>query len=403
LQEISSPDPFIFTVHVPVAPTVDVGDYRAIRVPLEIEPITEETVDLAMDAIRERHKVLKELDSPRPVQEGDEIRVRLETIVDGAPLVERKEGEAAPEETLEVVKGRLVEELYAGLLGMNVGETKEIAAHLSDDHPSERLRGKEATFKVEVLQIQERLLPDWEELPTLENFEGSLEELRAKTRGELEQTAREQAEQKVVNAYLEQLVAQTSFDIPEVMIRDQAEELLEREAQQFARYGITLEQLLQYRGQQRDEAIDALMPQAERQIQINLAAREVLRREGLIVSNAEIESEIERIALDYAEDQRESVAKLMRSNLQSQIAGMVLDRKFRERLLAIATGTAPALEEPAAPAVPAEASTDAGSSEPEAPVAAEMSQSEMPTAPATTAEAPVTAESGGTEPAAPAS
>ncbi|MCS6883510.1 MAG: trigger factor [Oscillochloridaceae bacterium] len=376
LKEISSSDPFIFTVHVPVAPTVDVGDYRAIRVPLEIEPIAEETVDRAMEMIRERHKVLKELDSPRPVQEGDEIRVRLDTIIDGAPLVERAEGEAAPEETLDVVRGRLVEELYAGLLGMNVGETKEITARLPDDHPNERVRGKEVTFKVEILQIQERLLPDWEELPTLENFDGTLEELRARTRAELEETARTQAEQKVLNAYLEHLVAQTSFDIPEVMIRDQAEEMLEREGRQYARYGVTLEQVLEYRGQTRDQAVEALLPQAERQLQLNLAAREVLHREGLVVSDAEIESEIERMALEYAEDQRENVAKLMRSSLQREIAGLVLDRKLRERLVAIATGTAPAPEAPATPVAPAAAGE---SSEPaaaeavatEAPVAAE--------------------------------
>ncbi len=399
LQGISSSDPFIFTVHVPVAPTVDVGDYRAIHVPMEIEPITEEMVDQAMDAIRERHKVLKELDAPRPVQEGDEIRVRLDTIVDGAPLVEREEGEAAPEETLDVVKGRLVEELYTGLLGMNVGETKEITARLPDDHPDERVRGKEVTFKVEILQIQERLLPDWEELPTLENFDGALEELRAKTRADLERTAREQAEQKVLNAYLEQLVAQTSFDVPEVMIREQAEELLEREGQQFARYGITLEQLLEYRGQTRDEALDALMPEAERQIQTNLAVREVLLREGLTASDAEIESEINRLALDYAEDQRERVMGLLRSDMRSTIASMVLDRKFRERLLAIATGTAPALEEPATSAAPAAVSMAVEPSEPETPADAQASEPETPAVATTTTEAPVAAESPGQEPA----
>lgn len=399
LQGISSSDPFIFTVHVPVAPTVDVGDYRAIHVPLEIEPITEEMVDQAMDALRERHKVLKELDAPRPVQEGDEIRVRLDTIVDGAPLVEREEDEPAPEETLDVVKGRLVEELYTGLLGMNVGETKEITARLPDDHPNERVRGKEVTFKIEILQIQERLLPDWEELPTLENFDGALEDLRAKTRADLEQTAREQAEQKVLNAYLEQLVAQTSFDVPEVMIREQAEELLEREGQQFARYGISLEQLLEYRGQTRDDAIDAWMSEAERQIQTNLAVREVLLREGLTASDAEIESEINRLALDYAEDQRERVLGLLRSDMRPTIASMVLDRKFRERLLAIATGTAPALEEPAPAAAPAEVSVAVESSEPEAPAAAESSEPETPAVSTTTAEAPVAAESRGQEPA----
>lgn len=184
------------------------------------------------------------------------------------------------------------------------------------------------------------------------------------------------------------------------MIREQAEALLEREGQQFARYGITLEQLLEYRGQTRDEALDALMPEAERHIQTNLAVREVLLREGLTASDAEIESEINRLALDYAEDQRERVLGLLRSDMRPTIAGMVLDRKFRERLLAIATGTAPALEELPAPAAPAEASVAAEPSEPEALAAAGSSEPEMPAVSTTTTEAPVAAEAPGPEPAA---
>ncbi|MFQ3662810.1 MAG: trigger factor [Chloroflexaceae bacterium] len=382
LAEISSSEPFIFTVHVPVAPTVDVGDYRAIRVPLEIEPINEEAVDTAMQVLRERHAVLKELDNPRPVQEGDHIRVRLDTIVDGASLVEREDGEAAPERTLDVVEGRLVKELHAGLLGMNIGETKAITALMADDHTEERLRGKEVTFNVELLQIQERLLPNWDELPVLENFEGTLEALRAKTRAELEETARQEAERKVLKAYIDQLVAQTSFDVPEVMIRELAEDLLEEEGQQFARYGVTLDQVLEYRGQSRDQAIDGWMDEAERQTKNNLAIREVLRREGLMVTDAEIESEIGRIALDYAEEQRESVTEMLRSNMRPTISTLVLDRKLRERVLAIATGAAPTLDEPAPSATESRAPAPEEPVAPVAPAAPAPEEAATPVAPA---------------------
>lgn len=390
-QGISSSDPFIFTVHVPIPPTVDIGDYRAIRVPLDIEPVTDEAVAQAMEMIRERHAVLKELEEPRPVQEGDQIRVRLETIVDGKPLEERTEDGNPPEQTLVVAKGRLVDELFNGLIGMQVGDTKAIVAQMPADHPNEQVRGKTVTFNVEILNIQQRLLPEWEELPSLENFEGTLDDLRAKTRAELERHARDIAERKVLDAYIERLVAQTSFDIPEVMIRDQAKRLFEEQVRQFSRYGVTQEQLLKYRGQTLDQALDALMPDAERQTKINLALREVIRREGLSASDAEIEYEIGRLALDYAEDQRDNVTRLLQSQLRPTIAGMVIDRKLRERLIAIAAGTAPdpAAEAPVAasdeatahsadhdPASEAEAaaSTDTPASDAPAPQAASPSE-----------------------------
>jgi trigger factor len=355
LEGVSSAEPFVFTITVPVAPTVEIGDYRAIRVPLELTPISDEQVERMMDVVRDRHVVLKELDEPRPVQEGDQLRVHLDTLVDGELLEPRPEGAEAPEQTLDIVEGRLVDELYAGLLGAAVGDQLEIAATLPEDHGNEQVRGKEVTFKVEVLGMQERLLPEWEELPTLENFEGSLEDLRAKTRVDLEESMRNSAERKTIDSYIEQLVAQTSYDIPDVMVEQMAESILEDQGRQFARYGITIDQMLQYRGQTREDALKVLMPDAERQAKITLALQELVRQESLVIAEEEIEAEVGRLLLDYDEDQHENVAQVLQSQLRGSVASSVLDRKLRERMLAIAIGEpAPAEAAPtdAAPADP---------------------------------------------------
>lgn len=361
LQGIDSAEPFTFTIHVPVQPTVDVGAYRELRAPLELEPVTDEQVERMMDVIRDRHVVLKELDDPRPVQEGDQLKVRLDTIVEGEPLEPRPEGEEAAEQTLDLVKGRLVDELYEGLLGASVGETKEIGATLPDDHGNEQVRGKAVTFKVEILSMQERLLPAWEDVPTLEDFEGTLDELRAKTRADMETSAKSAAERKTVDDYIEQLVAQTSYDVPEVMVHELAHQLLHDQERQFSRYGITLDQMLQYRGQTHEEAIEALVPDAERQTRVTLALREVVNREGLAISQDEVEQEVERLLEDYEAEQRPSVAEVLQSSqMITSVANAVLDRKLRERLLAIATGTAP---EPEAARAADEVAADAEAAE----------------------------------------
>ncbi len=362
LQGIDSSDPFTFTVHVPVPPTVNVGDYRSIRVPLELEEVTDEQLERAMEVVRDRHVVLKELDESRPAQEGDQLKVRLATIVAGE---EGEQADPEPEEqTLDLVKGRLVDELYDGLIGMSVGESKEIVAKMPDDHSNEQVRGKEVTFKVEVIEIQERMLPDWEELPTLEGFDGTLDELRAKTRADLERAAKDSAERKALDTYIDRLVEQTEFDIPDVMIQERAHELLHEQERQFSRYGITLDQMLQYRGQTHDQAVEALLPEAERQTKVTLALREVVRQEGLDISQEEIQAEVGRMLLDYDEEERESVAQLLQGQLLPSVANSVLDRKLRERLIAIATGTAPELGEQAPPAEAADASQPADADQP---------------------------------------
>jgi trigger factor len=389
LEEISSAEPFTFRVTIPVPPTVNVGDYRAIRIGLEVEPITDEQVERAMELLRDKHVVLQELDEARPAQNGDQLKVKLATIIPPDPDDEDAEPdeEEPSEQNLDLVQGRLIDELYQALLGANIGDHVEVTAQMPDDHANEAVRGKQITFKVEVMNIQQRLLPEWDDLPTLENFDGSIDELRAKTRNELEETAQNAAERKLLDAYIEELVAGTEYDVPKVMVHELAESMLEDQGRQFERYGITLDQMLQYRGKTRENAIEELMPDAERQTKVTLALREIVEAEELQVSPEELSAETARMLHDYPEEDRANVANILSTQLLNTVANAALDRKLRARLVAIATGTAPDVDAPAAAAeAPA---PEAEAPAPDEPVAeASTPEAEAPAPDEPMAEAP---------------
>ncbi|RRR69097.1 MAG: trigger factor [Candidatus Viridilinea halotolerans] len=339
-EGVSSLEPFTFKVTVPVKPTVAIGAYRDIRVPLELPELSEEQFQRTMDRTLDRHVALKELDAPRPAQEGDQLEVRLETLVEGQLLEERPEGEPPPEQVLDLVEGRLVDELYQGLLGVNIGDQVEIKAQMPDDHESGQVRGKEVTFKVEILGIQERVLPPWEELPALESFEGDLAAFQAQTRSELEESIRAHAERQTIDTFIDQLVAQADYDMPDVMVESFANSMLEEQGQQFARYGVTLEQMLQYRGQTREQAIKTLLPDAEKQVKVTLALQTLVQQEQIMLSEDEIEAEEQRMLSEYEDDQRVHVAKILKEQLRDTVARAALDRKLRTHILALATAEA---------------------------------------------------------------
>jgi trigger factor len=209
------------------------------------------------------------------------------------------------------------------------------------------VRDKDVTFKVKLLRLQERLLPEWDELPVLEEFEGTLDELRTKTRDELAENLRLSSEREAIDAYIKQLVEQTSYDIPDALIEQEADDLLHQRGHEFERYGINLEQMLQYRGQTHDEAVEELKPQAEERLKSTLALREIVRSEGLTADETEIDAEIERLLDSYEEDQRERAKALLGIQMRPTIAGTVIDKKLRDRLFEIATGVAPELAAPA--------------------------------------------------------
>jgi trigger factor len=354
--------PYHFRVLVPVAPTTTLPDYRAIQAPLEEVEVTDEMLDRAMEALRERHVVLREPEEPRPAQQGDQLSVQLESFLDGEALDDRDESGQVRVSTLVLEPDRLIPGLYEGLLGVEPDQTRELTIQMPEDHANEQVRGKEVDFQIALKSIQERLLPEWDELPTLEEFEGTLDELRTKTRAELEERARDTAERTMLDAYISQLVAQTEYDIPDAMIAREADEMLHQQGHEFERYGISLEQMLQYRGQTHDQAVEELIPRAEERLRTTLALREVVRSEGLAVDTTEVDTEVERMLETYEEEQRGRARDLLSNQLRPTVASSVLDKKLRERLVAIATGNAPALEAQAgseedAPATNAELAT----------------------------------------------
>lgn len=389
LDKIHSIEPFVFTVHVPMPPTVTLPDYRSIHVPLVVEPVTDEMVEAALEQIREEHLTLQELDEPRPAQQGDQVQVRLKMVVEGEEEeeVEEQTEEVADdpeakaeteaetdqtddeekgdevesegsEETLPLEPNHLIPELYEGLIGTVVGEKKTIVAVLPDDHHEESLRGKKTTFHVGILDIKRRIVPAWEELPALESFNGTFEEFRAHVRENLENQERKRAEQEQLNSYIEQLVDQTTFDIPDVMIHDVAHSILHEQEQQFARYGISLDQVLQYRGVTHDQAVDELIPEAEKQVKVTLVLSEVIKQEGITVGEEEIEAEIQTILESYDEKQRPQVERTLRGQLRSSVANVVLDKKLRACLSAIASGNSTDTSDSSPAAPDAEGATD---------------------------------------------
>jgi trigger factor len=362
--------PFHFRVTVPVAPTTTLPDYRAIRAAFEPRELTDEMVSEALDSRRERHVVLREPEEPRPAQQGDQLTVQIESFLDGEPLEDREEGTPPPESTVVLEPGRLIAGLYEGLIGIAPDETREVVAHMPEDHENERVRDKDVTFNVKLLRLQERLLPEWDELPVLEEFEGTLDELRAKTREDLAENVRQSAERETIDSYIQQLVEQTEYDLPDALIEQEADEMLHQRGHEFERYGISLDQMLQYRGQTHDEAVEELKPQAEERLKTTLAMREIVRSEGLIADEAEVDAEVARMLETYEEDQRERAQVLLSTQLRPTIASTVIDKKLRDRVFQIATGAAPELDVSAA----AQPDADESAPAPEVSAAAEVEE-----------------------------
>ena len=336
LEEVNfAEQPYRFRVTVPVQPEIALPSYADIRVDYAPDEISDEDVERALEQRRERHVALKAPEEPRPAQQADQLTVRMETYVDGEPL---EDLEQIKDSTLVLEPNRLIDGLFEGVLGIEADETREVTVTMPEDHANDQVAGKDVTFKVTLKEIQERMLPDWDELPTLEEVEGTLDDLRATTRTEMVEANRKSAENVAVDSYIGKLVNEVDWDLPEALIEQEADALLHEQGQEFSRYGITLDQMLQYRGQTHDEAVVQLLPQGEQRLKNSLVLREVIKAEGITVEEHEIEAEAERMLGEYPEEQRENVRAMLSTQFRNTVATGVLNQKLRDRLFKLATG-----------------------------------------------------------------
>lgn len=351
---IEMEDGFRFRVTIPISPTVTLSDYRAIHIPLDLQPVTDDVVEEALTMVRERHVILKELEEPRPAREGDSLTATVEFLVDGTRY-KPSEGEEPEPENIALVQGQIKNQIFEGLLDVTEDETREITYVVTDDDTEEEdMQGREVTFKIHVSAIQERLLPDWEELPELESFEGTLDDYKDQVRSEIEKKVRTEAEKKVFETFTETLVSQATFDVSQATINQAAENMYQQHIEQFSQYGMTEEQFLARQDAKREDVIQFLVPQATENLYQSMALIELSKQENIVVTPDEVATTIDDIINLYSGDQQDSLREGIPEQYRDQIVNHLFEQKLFAHVITLATQEAPADSE-----LPAEVAPDA--------------------------------------------
>ena len=205
---------------VEVLPSIDIKDYSSIEMEMKIPRITDEEVDQAIEAFRQRKaKTVEIID--RSVQEKDLIKIDFTSMLGDKPF----EGGAVKDEIIQVGGGQLIEGLDKGMIGMEIGDNRDIKVQVPEDYHNKEIAGKEVDFNIILKGIQVQELPKLNdefarELDTEKKYK-NLEDMKAKIRIELEDYERKEALKATKKKFAEQLTEQNPVDLPEGLIKEQ--------------------------------------------------------------------------------------------------------------------------------------------------------------------------------------
>ena len=314
---------------VTVKPEVTLGDYRSIKAPLETPVITAEQVDTSIDEIRGELAQLVPVEG-RPVQASDHLVVDLEVSKDGQVL---DDGQSENLE-LDMNRDSLLPGLFEGIEGAGQGETREVSVTLPEDYRRTELAGQQATFKVTVKEIKEKRLPELDDDLAKESGAGeTFAELRRKVVERLTAAAERDAVFAQQKAAVDQLVAQSTFEVPEVLVHEEIDRELRNLALSLEQQGIDFDKFVQAGGLDLQKFHDDRHEQAEDRVKQELVLDAMAVKEGIEPTQEHVMAEAQR-GLEGAEDTQrllssDRVQAYVRERLRLQWALLSLAARAR--------------------------------------------------------------------------
>lgn len=287
VQEIGEGKDLVFSCEVYVRPDVTLGDYKGLTVNVTKQTVTDADIDARIE--QDRKKVARQIDVEGALENGDTVKLNYMGTVDGVAF----EGGTAENQTLTLGSGQFIPGFEEQMVGMNIGEEKDLNVTFPEKYHSEELAGKNAVFHVKVLSATRTELPkldddfaaDASEYNTFAEYKDSIVK-------ELNDRAAKNNEIAVENALVEKAVENASMDIPQAMINEQTNYLLREMQMRMAYQGLKMEAYLKYTGQTIEQLADMYKGEAEHRVKVELTLDAIRKAEGIEPTDEDVAKQI---------------------------------------------------------------------------------------------------------------
>jgi trigger factor len=281
-----------FVVKVAVKPEVKLGEYKGAEIPVLEEPVSDEDVEKRLEQMQNQNSRLV-TDDKEAAKKGDTVVIDYEGSIDGEPF----DGGKDDGYSLELGSNTFIPGFEDQLVGVKAGEDKDVNVTFPEDYHAEDLKGKDALFKVHVVEVQRKELPaiddefakDVSEFDTLDELK---EDLKKKIAEEKKEAKLNTARQKALDYAIEN----AEMDIPEMMIDEEVDRDYENLKRQMSGQGLSMENYFKFTGQSKEVFRKSMAPDAEKNIKADLVLEAIGKAENIEPSEEEIDNEIKEYA-----------------------------------------------------------------------------------------------------------
>lgn len=290
VEKISG-DGYTFTAVIDLYPEVQLGQYKGLTA---VYPEVELSSDDTESALAEYARAHPVVEHPERAAMGDEVTLDFEGFVDGVPF-EGGKGEQYP---LLLGSGYFVPGFEEQVAGAAVGEERDVKVTFPTEYVPE-LAGKDAVFRIKVHQITRRTTPEWNDDFARQQGFADVSSLRRAVMESAVQKKQAQAAEQFANALIRQVTEGMTVTIPDAMVENQLDGIINELRSHMQSQGYDLEPYLETCGMTLEQLRDHTREQAAAAARYELAMTEIARREGIDVTEADVDAKYEELSHQY--------------------------------------------------------------------------------------------------------
>ncbi len=322
IEPAEAGDGMAYTAVFEVMPEVVLNDLGDTKVTRTVAEVNDEDLDEMIEKLRQQRIVWTAV--AREAQNEDQVTMDFKGFIDG----EAFDGGSADAVPLVLGSGRMIPGFEDGLVGAKAGESRTLELNFPEDYHAEAMKGKPATFEIDVKEVSESVLPeiDDEFIKAFGISEGGVDAFRADIRGNMQRELADKLQSLVKEQVMDALIELNPLQVPGVMVNQEAKGIQEQTRNNMAQYGQSTEM---------DLPLDLFKEQAEKRVKLGLLIGEIIRVNELTVEEGRVQARIEQFAqtyespqevIDYYNNNQEQLASIQNIVLEDQVVDWVLEQ-----------------------------------------------------------------------------
>jgi len=310
------------TLEIQCVPDFELAAYKGLTFERQKVEVTDAQVEEAIRRELLRASRLEETNAP--VKNDDFVTLDFDGYVDGKQF----DGGKAENYQLQIGSHTFIDTFEEQLVGLNIGDKKDVEVTFPAEYHEKSLAGKPATFKVEIKNVRARNMPELNEefVSNSTEFE-TVEEYKKSIVERLTKEANDRADIEVDNDMLDKIIDDTNFNAPEVMVEEEFKRQINGMTAQMRYQGIALEDYVKYMNKTMDEFNDEVKKGAARNVKARLVLEKLIRTENLDITEKDIDEKVEEIAKSSNQDVKE-FKKQVNNEMVNRIANELLMKKL---------------------------------------------------------------------------